>query len=65
MVPTGTGKNEKAFSSQGNLSRLQKSRNFTQNTGKNRENLYWKTEKILEKSASNCENSVNMVPYFK
>ena len=40
MVPTGTGnqektwKNGKAFSSQGILSRLEKSGNFAQNTGK-------------------------------
>ena len=40
MVPTGTGnqgkpgKNGKTFSSQGILSRLEKSGNFTLNTGK-------------------------------
>ena len=44
-----TWKNEKTFSSQGILNRLEKSGNFTQNTGKIREFYpkYWKSEEIL------------------
>ena len=37
-----TWKNGKAFSSQGILSRLEKSGNFTQNTVKIGKKLYWK-----------------------
>ena len=54
--------------SQGILLRLEKSGNFTQNTGKIRKNYTGKLKKILEKSAkfiSNSENPANMVPYFK
>ena len=42
-------KNEKTFSSRGILNRLEKSGNFTQNTGKMREFYpkYWKSEDIL------------------
>ena len=44
-----TWKNEKTFSSQGILNRLEKSGNFTKNTGKARgfHPKYWKTEGIL------------------
>ena len=45
-----TWKNGKAFSSQGILSRLEKSGNFTQNTGKIRKNYTGKLKRILEKS---------------
>ena len=55
--------NGKAFSSQGILPKiLEKSGNFTQNTGKS-EKFYWKNQGNL--SASNSENPGNMVPYFK
>ena len=59
MVPTGTGKQGKpgkwegifqSGKSQGILSRLEKSGNFTQNTGKIRKNYTGKLKKILEKS---------------
>ena len=54
MVPKGkkkkTGKPGKCEGkSQGILSRLEKSGNFTQNTGKMRKILYWKTEKNTAK----------------
>ena len=78
MVPTGTGnlgnleKWEGIFQSgksQGILSRLEKSGNFTQNTGKIGKNYSGKLKKILESwgnlSASNGENPANMVPYSK
>ena len=44
-----TWKNEKTFSSQGILNRLEKSGNFIQNTGKMREfyQNYWKSEENL------------------
>ena len=45
-----TWKNGKAFSSQGILSRLEKSGNFPQNTGKIRKNYAGKLKRILEKS---------------
>ena len=53
MVPTRTGKtgnlnNGKEFSSQGILLRLEKSGNFTQNTGKIRRKLYWKGQEICQ-----------------
>ena len=55
--------------SQGILSRLEKSGNFTQNTGKIRTNYTGKLKRILEKSgnlsARNSENPASMVPYFK
>ena len=58
--------------SQGILSRLEKSGNFTQNTGKIRKKLCWKIEKKKKNwkiqgnlSASNSENPTNIVPYFK
>ena len=56
----------KVGKSRGILSRLEKSGNFTQNTGKTMlENLkeYWKSQGNL--SANNSENPANMVPYFK
>ena len=52
MVPTGTGKPEKKWEgiflsrkSQGILSRLEKTENFTQNTGKNQKTYTGKLEK--------------------
>ena len=65
-----TWKNGKAFPSQGILSRLEKSGNFTQSTGTIRKNYYTgKLKKILEKSrkfvSSNSENPANMVSNFK
>ena len=65
MVPTRTGKMGEHFQSgksQGILLRLEKSRNFTQNTGKS-EKIYWKSQGNL--SASNNGNPANVVPYFK
>ena len=78
MVPTGTGKQGKPgkwegiFQSrkgQGILSRLEKSENFTQNTGRIRKNYSGKLKNLLEKSGKfisrSSENPANMVPYFK
>ena len=77
MVPSGTGKLENlgkmgrhfpVRKSHGILSRLEKSGNFTQNSGKIRENYSGKLKKCwksqLNLSASNSENPANMVPYF-
>ena len=59
MVPTGTGNQRKpgkcegifqSGKSQGILSRLEKSGNFTQNTGKLEKNYTGKLKRILEKS---------------
>ena len=53
-----TWKNGKAFSSQGSqgiLSRLEKSGNFTQNTGKIWKKLYWKIEKNTGKVREICQ----------
>ena len=56
MVPTRTGKSGKwegifqSGKSQGILSRLEKSGNFTQNRGKIRKNYAGKLKTILEKS---------------
>ena len=79
MVPTRTGKQGKlkkwegifqSGKSQGILSRLEKSGNFTQNTGKIRKKTKlenwkkcWKSQGNL--SANNSENPANMVRYFK
>ena len=74
MVPTRTGKTGKpgkwkGISSQGILSRLGKSGNFSQNRGKSEkiilENLKesWKCQGNL--STSNGEIPANMVPYLK
>ena len=75
MIPPRTGKPGKRESifqsgkSQGILLRLEKSGNFTQNIRKIRKKLYWKIERISEKSGkmsvSNSKNPANMVPYFK
>ena len=45
-----TWKNRRAFSSQGILLRLEKSGNFTKNTGKIRKNYIGKLKQILEKA---------------
>ena len=58
MVPIWLEKQESIFQSgksQGILLRLEKSGNFTQNTGKIRKKLYWKIEKILEKVREICQ----------
>ena len=55
MVPTWTGKNlGRAFSRQGNLLRLEKSGNFTQNTGKIKKKLHWKISKNTGKVREIC-----------
>ena len=62
------GKREGIFQSgksQEILPRLEKSGNFTKNTGKNQKNCTGKLKKILENlSDGNSENPANMVPYF-
>ena len=66
-----TWKNGKAFSSEGILLRLEKSGNFTQNTGKIRKKLYWEIEKSTEKVGEIYQpvivkaQQICMVPYFK
>ena len=64
MVPTSTGKPGKwegifqSGKSQGILSRLEKSENFTQNTRKIRKNYTGKLKKILEKVSEICQSEI-------
>ena len=73
MVPTWTGKQGKpgkmgrhfqSRKSQGILSRLEKSGDFPQNTGKIRKNYTGKLKKG-NLSSCNSENRANMIPYFQ